>query len=61
MQEKISDLCLRGGSEYPLLPNGRVPSGRIFRSEPQHMTYMYIIIIIFLNHNLPIMIKMKRL
>jgi hypothetical protein len=44
IQEKISDICLRSGSEYPWQasspPDGRVPSGRIFRSEPQHMTYI---------------------
>jgi hypothetical protein len=50
MQEQISDIRLRFGSEYPSLGsppmggneacrvNGRVTSGRIFRSEPQHMT-----------------------
>jgi hypothetical protein len=46
MQEKISNICLRFGSEYPSLgnpPNGRVPSGRIFRPEPQHMTDIIII------------------
>jgi hypothetical protein len=51
-QEKISDICLLFGSEYPplgnlpmggnsaspLTPNWRVPSGRIFQSKPQHMT-----------------------
>jgi hypothetical protein len=46
--QKISDICLRFGSEYPYLGNPPMgvnsaslvtaTSGRIFRSEPKHMT-----------------------
>jgi hypothetical protein len=51
-KKKLSDVCLWLVWEYPSLayppigatsqtslpPNGQVPSGRVFQSEPQHMT-----------------------
>jgi hypothetical protein len=45
MQEKISDICLRFGSEYPSLGNHPIGGNSAslvtdIRSETQHMTYV---------------------